>query len=281
MKPTTYLYFAALSIMSLFITGFGGCGSVGRNDSRSVTAQTVVAYYAMLDEINPLYPCQDCIEASELPESLVIPPGHYWFSGRIYECFEEGLVRFSNPWVKNEQRIVYDGNLLAVISGFAWIQSHGYSDGGKPQAMLTEEATYRKLSMACGHVSAWAAQILSDFGIPAHVIAAKTLEPPNGYNDGHVMIEVFNDDWGKWVLYDIDCNAYFIGAGELPLSLDEFLVVSQTGEYRIESLAADPFCSVLDLEKDSFSWGFIAERLVDETQLRAWYRRVCQIAVPY
>ena len=57
--------------------------------------------------------------------------------------------------------------------------------------------------------------------IESRVVQTLTVEDWNSYNNGHTMIEIYRHDFNKWVLYDLDNNAYF-SANQIPLSLLEF-----------------------------------------------------------
>ena len=50
---------------------------------------------------------------------------------------------------------------------------------------------------------------MSRYNIRARFVLTLTLDPWNSYDNGHSMIEVYREDLKKWVLYDVDENAYF------------------------------------------------------------------------
>ncbi len=79
------------------------------------------------------------------------------------------------------------------------------------------------MSLICGYISKFAHELLDELGIKSRIVYRHTLHNLTGYDDGHVMIEVFRDDLKKWVLYDIDNNCYFI-KNKTPLSFVEFWI---------------------------------------------------------
>src|SRR5438552_12716517 len=71
-----------------------------------------------------------------LPSKLVLPPGRYTVHGRTYAVKREGLYRFLNPTVENQQRIIYKQDPIALLSSVCWLTSHGWRDEGKSPGQL-------------------------------------------------------------------------------------------------------------------------------------------------
>ena len=221
-------------------------------------------------------------EASGLPASLVIPPGRYAFAGKTYDLQKQGLYRFCRPFKENQQRIVYDvhgGDVEALLSGLAWIASHGYSDQSKSNEALTQKATTAKIFIICAGVSRWAVDVLTHNKVRARRVGSFTLAPSNGYDDGHSLIEVYREDCKKWVLYDLDNNACFLRK-ETPLSLVEMVDCVQSGEdYEIKLLSSDTPLDVSNFKspKNGYDWAFNEEFSNSKNGLRRWYKRVLQV----
>jgi hypothetical protein len=212
-----------------------------------------------------------------LPDSLIIAPGEHQFCGQTFALEKEGLYRFLEVGEEQQQRIVYRADLPALLSGIAWIVSHGNSDHGKSHDALAEEAKTRKLFLTCGPVSGWTIGVLADHGVRARSATSLTLGHWNTYDNGHAMIEVYREDLGKWVLYDVDGNCFFTWQGT-PLSIVEFAyAVMRDYRYDIQPLANDTRLDVSNFKGDGgeTDYAFFAERYIAAS--RQWYRRIVQV----
>ena len=238
---------------------------------------TPIVYRAYMTNIQDIKPLNATVEAEELPDTLVIPPGIYEFAGNAYNLSEEGLYRFLYPGIRNEQRIVYKNDLDALMSGIAYITSHGNYDDLKFFDEKYNIALHRKLVVTCGSVSSFAHQILKGHGIKSRLVGGTTLEERNTYDNGHSLIEVYKENENKWVLYDLDNNVMFTD-GIQNLSLFEFAQVVNTDNYTIIYLANDIKGSVLGFVGDGYDYSLYMEKIYSsEEELRQWYKRVMMV----
>jgi hypothetical protein len=244
-----------------------------------VKANLPFVYYAFQENVERVVASVDQSGASDLPRSLLIQPGKYRFEGSAYRLQNEGLYRFGSPGHENQQRIVFSGNLDALLSGIAWIFSHGSSDEGKSFADLSTKALTSKIFVTCGGICDWTQMLLQSVGIKSRVVASLTLDSWNHYDDGHTLIEVYRDSYKKWVVYDLDNNAYFV-RDNIPLSFIEFSDHVAAGDYDIKRLASDSRFDVsnfTDSEKQ-YDYAFLMEGiLANEKSLRSWYKRVVRV----
>ncbi len=239
--------------------------------------EPIFAYRAYMTDLSriPSTPAPD--DCPKLPDTLIIPPGTYQFRGRAFVLDREGLVRFLDVGKELRQRIVFKEDPHALLSGIAWIVSHGRLDGGKSPQVLAESAKTRKLFMTCGSVSSWAVSVLRDHGFRARTVSSVTLENWNTYDNGHAMLEMSRKDAGKWVLYDVTANAFFTREGT-PLSLVEFAYAVMAGlEYEMVPIAADTTLDVSGFRSPdgTADYTFHAERLFGDA--RQWYRRIMEV----
>jgi hypothetical protein len=240
-----------------------------------------VVYRALLEQTDAVPETAASAETPELPAPLVIAPGRYAFAGKAYDLQKQGLYRFFLPVRETQQRIVYDannGDVEAFLSALAWIVSHGCSDVSKSDEALTQKATTTKLFVDCGRLSQWAVYVLAANKIRARRVGSCTLDEPNSYDNGHGMIEVYQEDLKRWILYDLDNNACFFH-GKAPLSLVEMVDSAQSGDYQIKRLAADTPLDVSNYKENGFDWAFNEEYVNTKTGLPRWYKRVLQVAV--
>ncbi len=222
------------------------------------------AYHALLRNVELVSGTAGSAGTPALPAGLVIAPGRYAFAGMAYDLKMQGLYRFCHPFKENQQRIVFDAHkrdVEALLSGLAWIASHGNSDDAASNVDLTEKAATRKLFLTCGNSSRWALHVLARCKVRARPVSTLTLEPWNSYDNGHSMIEVYREDLKRWVLYDLDSNACFVHGKEL-LSLVEMVERSAAGAYEIKFLAGDAPLDVSNFKSktNAYDWAFSSER---------------------
>ena len=213
----------------------------------------------------------------DIPDQLIISPGTYNFADSKYSLKKEGLYRLIIPDRMNAQRIVYHGDIDALLSAVSWIVTHGDKDNGNTYIDPSEKAMHSKMFMTCLHVSAWARSLLTELNVKSRLVAGVTVDDWNSFDNGHSLIEVWRDKWNKWVLYDLDNNSYFLPhQGTVPLSLVEFSQVVAISNYKIVSLSSDIRLDVSDFSSSNgFSYSFILEEI--NTNIREWYRRVMQV----
>ncbi len=216
--------------------------------------------------------------AANLPDELVIAPGIYRVWGKSYDATDEGLYRFVNPGRGNRQRIVYKKDIDALLSGIAWIACHGTADDGLTRRELRKKALTGKLSLTCGPLCKFAHSLLDRAGAKSRIVSCLTLDEWNSYDNGHTLIEVFRKKWGKYIVYDLDNNAYFLRPGdETPLSLLELAMAVSAKNYPVVvALANDTRLDIGSFRSaGGFDQAFLGERI--QADLGAWYQRVMQV----
>ena len=238
-----------------------------------------IVYHALNTKIKTIIPDKLNLNSKQIPDKLVIPSGTYIYYGNTYNLVDEGLYRFILPLEKNEQRIVFDGkNINSLMSAVAWIYSHGNSDNSKNIEELNFKALNSKIFGTCGTISIWIEDLLESNDIKSRVVQTLTLDDWNTYDNGHTMIEVYHVDLQKWILYDLDNNAYFLKNG-IPLSLIEFIDAVKHDNYQIYILATDTTLDVSNfVANNEFEYAFYAESVyANENTLKIWYERVIQV----
>lgn len=237
----------------------------------------IIAYHYYLTQINSLETYLGKLQGLPLPGNLIISPGVYKIYGKRYLFEKEGLYRVIYPGIANEQRIVYENNLDALLSGICWIVSHGNRDNGKSFNDLMCKAMESKLILICGDVSTIAHSILTNLGIQSRLVIGLTLDKWNNYDNGHTLIEVYKNK--KWVVYDLDQNVKFKDAAK-ELCLIEWISKIPSNNYEIEQLSSDTRISILGFkDKNAFDYSLLSECLCCEKQLRRWYQRVMMIPI--
>lgn len=265
-----------LVILGILILGFGGLRVYQYqiqkpSASRRPSIDRPIAYYFRGTEVREIS-SSESNQGETLPDELIISPNSYQTYGQIYNLDQEGLYRFLDPPNSNQQRIVYQDNIEALMSAISWIASHGLADKGKSSEELLEKAKTQKLSINCGDVALF---VLKNLNIKARIVTTLTLEEWNSYDTGHTMVEVFDD--GRWKVYDLDNNVRLLADGQ-PLNFLEFAERAASGDYQIEKIADDAEYSVEGSKKAGYDYSFYFEAIFSsEETLRQWYKRVIQV----
>lgn len=250
----------------------------------------VRVYHAYMDSVNDISAYNGIIQSKPLPDLLIIEPGVYTFGENNYNMNNEGLYRLLNIGQDNKQRIVFKHDIQALISSICWIVYHGNKDNAKPLKKISKIALSNKVSLICERASQWAVYLLNNAGIQARVVATFTTDTLC-YDDGHMMIEVFDESTNNWVLYDITNKSYFTHEGK-PMNLLDFSeVIRRHASYDIQTISK---ATLLDMSNFKFRcgykiWLFLkykrnydfalkAEMILNsEEQVRKWYDRVGHI----
>ena len=263
-------------------TGAGILSKIGIRDKiidpPGISMNESIVFYAFLEKIDLVNAKIEKCE-KEIPERLIIPKGKYIFDGKTYDLDREGIYRFVFPGVENKQRIVFEKNIDALLSSIAWIFSHGNLDDEKTDEQILKKSLYSKISATCGTISEWTINLLNENGIKARLVSSLTLESWNSYDNGHILIEVFKPDLKKWVVYDIDNDAYFT-SNEIPLSLIEFVDKIPKDDFTIEYIARRNDIDVKNFidKENNYDYGFLIEsRFLDEETRRKWYKHIFQV----
>lgn len=186
------------------------------------TNDPVLVYRQNLSGISTLVQINIREQYEPLPNSIMIHPGRYHFSGGNYECFIPGVYRFISPQHRNKQHVVLDIKdpvLSAILLSFLSVR--GNNDNRKLNKELEQIAANRFLSLTCGQNCLFCQIILQNYGIKSRIVYSHTHDELNSYNNGHVLLEVYSLQYEKYILVDIDKKCTFI-QNDNPLSLYEY-----------------------------------------------------------
>lgn len=202
------------------------------------------------------------------PSPLIMPPGTYSLNGNGWPMTAEGLYYIFHPVNGGGHRIVYQSDMNALMCAFAHLIRYGRTDEGLSAAQLTSAARERSVALRCGPAVAWVGSHLTALGVQWRSVHFMTAGVPNGFDDGHVAIEV--KVGGNWRLYDVATNARFTNAGT-PLSLAALFDVGLDTATTIDT-------APMDSAPTPWAGGFSTEvyynLLLKPEGAGAWRRRV-------
>ena len=158
--------------------------------------------------------------AAALPKTLIIPKGKYTYGGYSMDIEQEGLYRFEFPVAGFQQRIVFDTNIVTLMSCISQITVHGGNDDSLTLDQKSSKALTSNLTVTCGYLADWAIYLLQKQGLQIREILGLTLDTWNTTNNGHTANEVFMKQYNKWVFFDLD-NGVWAFTNNRPLSYME------------------------------------------------------------
>jgi hypothetical protein len=178
--------------------------------------------------------------SSPLSEKLIIPKGNYSYGGFSFTLSEEGLYKFKFPVSGYQQRIIFDTNIVALMSSISQIAIHGETDNPLSWDQLSKKALDSSLILTCGYVSNWTKYLLDELGITSRIVQGITLDNWNSIDNGHTIIELYRERLNKWVCYDLDMGNHFF-LNETPMSFIELTNSLNNGlECTINTLSIPP-----------------------------------------
>ncbi|MFK0375545.1 hypothetical protein [Pandoraea sp. NPDC090278] len=211
-----------------------------------------------------------------MPAGFLYAPGIYQFNGVSYDMTKSGVYRFLDPASgSNAWRAVTWNDPMEMCSVFAELSCHGGEDNAQPITALNQIARNRRARITCGVVVPWAQSWLASAGFQSRIVRFLTMTTPNGFDDGHVCVEV---KWnGSWVLADLDLGRYYTTAGSA-LSAKDFVGLVPSFGFTIVPLAHGT--SKLDtspLSSATFNYASYNEiTFATPTMAQQWVQRICQ-----
>jgi hypothetical protein len=152
-------------------------------------------------------------------------------------------------------------------------QTHGWTQDRLPLDQLEARILRgERIYVTCGTISRLAVLRLRRLGARARVVGAITLDQPNGYDDGHILVEVRAGR--RWEVYDLDNNRKPIDDNDRGMTIKQ-LVAARKPRWHV--IARDRKVSWAGTR-----WRELTEpTYASEAGLRRWYAHVLGIAVMY
>lgn len=215
------------------------------------------------------------------PGSVLTNTGVHLYNGVSYDMAQEGLYRFfneSNGTCFNKIALVgFVGNadVYKFLSAIAENHVHGTKDNHTYYQGVSNDGRYRMWESQCGYISGFCHWILPQCGFTTRVVNVKTLETLNGWNDGHVVLEVYID--GAWRMFDMTNGVYFTDENDNHMSAQQFITqIAGGGDFptTVKMDASDKSNAAYVNGVSLQVW----ERLyfVTDAQKEVWYRRIFQ-----
>lgn len=214
--------------------------------------------------------------------------GNYELDGQVWDCNAPGLYRFK---VEAEQffrlRIVLGpmgaADLYAIVSAMCWNHVHGAEDESSNLQAVSNKGKYQRWRLRCGVIAALAAWLLPQVGFTARTVNVSTTGPKNGYDDGHIVLEVLHA--GQWRMFDMTNGCYWTDSSGNHLSTAQFINHIAGGSPMPQKIRLDGDDSRWQVSPIAMSGGVLdlglygAMVIGDPSQQEAWLRRIFQAIV--
>lgn len=222
--------------------------------------------------------------SSQLPSKLLMKPGFYTFEDYDYDCSVPGLYRFSKPRKRNEQRVVvYSNDGFQTALCLSMLLIRGNQDDQLGLNEMIKWAKHRLLVNTCGRASEFVDHLLRESGFKCRIVNTRTKGAFNSYNNGHIMVEVYDKSEQRYRLIDVDKKCYFLDKDGRELDLFEFCrLLNSDQEVRIKRAAPSALVDWTGFEdaQTGVSYQFIEQMVAfNEQTALDLYRRISAIPV--
>ena len=211
------------------------------------------------------------IEATEIPDDLVIPPAVYEYQGGSLDLSKEGLHRILTPPTCIMQRITFKDDVKSLLAALSLLTSHGNVHDGLDSTDAKIMALTSKLSMTCGSAAQFAQAVLAEQGVKSRLCGGVAIGDYNDYDNGHTVLEVMVG--GRYRVFDMSTKRLF---EDSILSVCCQIVTECIPPHEVfhtqNLVASTPMmCNGIDFHL------LCEEMLKDDASVLKWYRHVLQV----
>ena len=235
-------------------------------------------FYYSFDSFQEIKHTSNTLKCSQMCDSLILEPNLYLVDKLCFDLTREGLYRVINSDGSIRHIIVHRESLFQLLSSLSWIVTHGNEHNKLDFNGKQAQAINGKLFLTCSRVVAFAGLILERNKIKSRVIQTFASKDLNGYDDEHVLLEVFDPKIQKWILIDIDNNVWF-SIDKVGLSLFEYKsALDSSKNIKIEKLSNDALVDISNFkERGKNFYGIISENVMGNENLIKWHKRIMDI----
>lgn len=223
-------------------------------------------------------PSPDVAVAPALPSTLIVDPGTYAVETTVFPLVAPGLYRFHRLPTLSEQRLVPAADLRSNLRLAAFLFRYGFEgfldvDEERCLSLVRRQP----LVASCGDLARLTRHLLERLGFEARRVEVMTLDPWNGQDDGHTMLEVRDPAEDRWLVYDPSFGFFVRSAGR---ALDLLAAVEAV---RSGKMGLDRFHDgrgPAPFRHSGHDYAFwVEDRFLDERALLGWIRRVFQVPI--
>ena len=214
----------------------------------------------------------------DLSDSLIVKPNKFTIANISFNFGKEGLYRVLKPDGSIRHVIVFQGDMYKLLSSICWIVTHGNEHNKLDFNGKQAQATKGKLFLTCSRIVGFTSLILDRYKIKSRVIQTFGSEHLNGYDDEHVLLEVFDPKVQKWILIDLYNNVWF-SLEKVKLSLVEYKsALDSSKNIKLEKLSNDAPVDISNFSQNGKNfYGLISENVIGIENLSRFHKRVMEI----
>jgi hypothetical protein len=148
------------------------------------------------------------------------------FETYIWENEPELRERIQEETGLKEKLVLVDSEWNQILKLMDWVHNlsehQGFEEAPNLSAIeLLNSVREGKITFRCVEFSHMLQHLCSAFGIPSRVIGLRRPNSHAGLGKGHVVVDVWSNDYQKWVVLDPQMNWYYTDINGLPLSIFE------------------------------------------------------------
>lgn len=213
--------------------------------------------------------------------SAYMTAGVYKLGGHSWDCTRPGLYRFMLPneqFVRNRIVAGTPVQIYDLISAVCWNHVHGAADETDNMQVLSNKGVHQRWRLRCGYIVDMMVWLLPQFGISARRTNPRTLLEPNGFDDGHIVLETMHGS--EWRMWDLTNGCYFRNAAGEHLSTAGMIAHIANDGPMPDRIMLDGMDRRSDAEVVSVSGGMLDLGLYNDLfvlpDMDAWFRRIFQ-----
>lgn len=260
-------------LKSLLSTGFRKSLGIRRFHGDSLTNK-LHAYRCYDGQIEVLSPIEldESMVAHGLSHSFFQNRGYVRVAGEVFDLTRDGLYRFYRLPSLSEQRIVCSSGFNSLMKTLGYCFKYGTSDNDTPVEDLLKALKIRPVVAGCQYLSELVILIGEYYGLSIRKVAVISIDPWNGQDDGHTLLEVKLD--GRWIAYDPSFNCVFSSEGAL-LSLWDLCDLKMQG---VELFRLPGYRESAPYNIGDYDYSFwVDKRGLSEEMLIDWYKHVLHV----
>ena len=198
--------------------------------------------------------------------------------GTVYNFAGGGLYRIYSGSTLVGQTLLYTGDYWGFAEQLSRVHLHASDDDGDSTTQLDSLARGgNMLLLTCGPISAYASSHLQAVGVQTRIVSTLTLDPSNGYDDGHTLMEIRDPVENRWVLYDPEIGTCLRNGGNRLNLLDATTLYRSGSQAEIEILNSDSLYDPNETYTDPTAAYLKLNH--DEAAMQTSYDRLLQVPI--
>ena len=111
-----------------------------------------------------------------------------------------------------------------ILTMMDWVHNlsahQGWDEAPSLSALgLLDDVRQGKVTFRCVEFAHMLQHVYSAFGVPSRVVGLRRPNSTTGLGKGHVVVDAWSNEFGKWIVLDPQMNMFYTDQGGTPLSL--------------------------------------------------------------